>query len=341
MNTLQELRDLLKPESTATIEDWMKYATTYFKDLLEFMTSEAFTEKLEDNIRERLSCADLSYEELQDLIKVADDIIQKKKITTDNDNYPLMAWSGLVCLEIEKELQVRLNNFSNQTSYSDDYVALLSTMSLLQGVGDVGHEKQFIAAYKENVEKILPLIHTQIDQYVQSVHTSQDSELLDMLQKEQEFVQNPDMSAEKKFERYGKMDEELNCLSGLLINYKNYVEQTITDKSKPKKVALITKLNEIIQDSKLPLCVRMYQIKKLISQPENQATLMQDSWGAKLLAAVRDFFSFLFPREQTHSEFYKERLLALKQEAVKTQENTPLDAQTSQTTEQNKGSGMG
>ncbi|MGV3740258.1 MAG: hypothetical protein ACO1N3_03080 [Gammaproteobacteria bacterium] len=128
MKSLQELRELLKPESTATIEDWMTYAATYFKDLLEFMTPETFADKLENNIKTSISFQDLSYDELQNLIRVADNIIQIKQSTTDDDNYPLMAWSGIVCLEIENELERRLKEFSNLTSYSEDFVALVNTM---------------------------------------------------------------------------------------------------------------------------------------------------------------------------------------------------------------------
>lgn len=339
MNTLQELRDLLKPESTATIEDWMKYAKSHFEDLKAGAGADEYTPLIEEAIKNNISFKDLSYDGLHKLILVATAIIKQKEVTFDDDAYQLMTWSGVTLNLIQNELETRLKEFPNIDSYSEDYLKLLFSIKISNDAQRIS--KDFQPLYNGHCEKLLPIIQTQISQFSNNLQASQDLELLDMLQKEQEFLQNPDMNAEKKIERYGKMDEELNFLSGLLINYKNYVEQTITDKSKPEKEALITKLNEIIQESKFPLCVRMYHIKKLISQPENQATLMQDSWGAKLLAAVRDFFSFLFPREQTHSEFYKERLLALKQEAVKTQENAPLDEQTSQTTEQNKGSGMG
>ncbi|MGV3740259.1 MAG: hypothetical protein ACO1N3_03085 [Gammaproteobacteria bacterium] len=209
----------------------------------------------------------------------------------------------------------------------------------MNAIQNINKEKKFIASYTENCEKILPLIQTHLNEFAVIDQTSQDTGLLGLLQKEQAFLQKTDMSAEKKFERYGEMYDELTFVSGLLTNYNNYVEQTLTDSSKPQKKALIASLNGIIKDPQVPLAVKMYSISKIISQPENEAILKQDSWGAKLLAAVKDFFSFLFPRTQTQSEFYKERLLSLKQEGLNVEKNA-FESQSTQSAESEQASNL-
>lgn len=327
---MKSITELLNSEST-TLEDWYHYAQSICLNI-DFTGADDSTPKLVQRMEDSLSIQKLSLSQLKTLLIATQGVLSKKSYAAD-DEFQIISWGIATNTVIKEELDRRLQQLENGPLFSLNNALLLEIISVFS-VAQHNRPEQLFPTYSHyfDPEKFLST-HTQ--QVKTRLTTETEPEISVFLQKEVEYLTSQVTTEDKLLRQWGMLDN-LTSFKTVLSDYKQHVEQSFTDSTKTKKLAIITTLDTILHNNALLLPMKIYEIEKIIHNDENKAILLHDSWGERIIHFIQDSLSIFFTKAPLSSDHYKAQLFALKQDNPQTLENTaPSDESEPQSVKSN------